>query len=517
MAINLLNAQRLGLNGANLSLNPNAPALNKLGINTNAAPAPMGQKAVSPSGNVPKVATTLPKAQQAPLAIAPVPSAPVPPTVPESVPSPTGTIGTQHPGDAGFNPVLPVNPANQNHNTPSYNPPAPQPAPTPTTFPGLLGAAVNQQNSPFNQSARASIAGTQGAAQSTYGQGYGNAAQYGEQANTAVKQLQNIQTGVATGIGNINQEAIPLQFQQGRGQALQTMYGGQEQALASEIQGLGSLYGTAAGQQSTGISGLNASGQTALTGQGQTYGALQSAAGLAKPEVVGQGQAVFDPLTAQTSGGSYDPQVQAHSFAQSVMDGTMTYDQAVQSMGYSPVGKTALDQAITAQGGQPLALQAQGSSQQGIIGSQQQQVAGYQSALQQGQNLQSQLSDLITHFGLNPADLNAANVGLQKIAQNVSSPQYKILANYINDIANTYAQVLTPPGGSATDTTRGIATSMLDATAKGTSIMATMQSLDQAARAKIAGVSTTGAQNHAAPSSGGTTVQTKAGPVNTNW
>lgn len=131
------------------------------------------------------------------------------------------------------------------------------------------------------------------------------------------------------------------------------------------------------------------------------------------------------------------------------------------------------------QGGQIEAQGAQGA-----------QVEGYKSALQQGQNLQSQLGDLITSFGLNPADVNAVNSGIQAIARNTSDPRYQILNNYINDIANTYAQILTPPGGSATDTTRGIAASMLDATAKGTSILDVMKSLDAAANAKIAGTPT---------------------------
>lgn len=126
----------------------------------------------------------------------------------------------------------------------------------------------------------------------------------------------------------------------------------------------------------------------------------------------------------------------------------------------------------------------------GITSNQLQQKATYQSALQQGQNLQSQLNDLISTFGLNPSDINVVNAGLQKIAANTSDPHYAALQNYVNDIANTYAQILTPPGGSSTDTTRGIATSMLNATASGQSITSVMQSLDQAAQAKIAGVVT---------------------------
>lgn len=134
--------------------------------------------------------------------------------------------------------------------------------------------------------------------------------------------------------------------------------------------------------------------------------------------------------------------------------------------------------------------------------SQGEQVQQYKSALQQGQNLQAQLSDLITTFGLNPSDLNVANAGLQKIASNTSDPHYQQLQNYVNDIANTYAQILTPPGGSSTDKTRSIATSMLSATAKGASIMDTMKSLDNAANAKIAGVSTLGSSSSGSSTGG---------------
>lgn len=251
---------------------------------------------------------------------------------------------------------------------------------------------------------------------------------------------------------------------------------------------------------------------SANSAAGNQYGTAVAAG---KPTVESYGETTFNPLTGTfDGGGNLDPQTQATSLAQKVISRQMTYDQAAQSLGYAgSVGSNFLNNAITSAGENPLQLQASGSATQGVIGTQTATQAGYQSALQQGQNLQSQLKDLITTFGLNPADLNKANQGLQTIARNVSDPHYKQLENYVNDIANTYAQVLTPPGGSATDTSRGIASSMLDATAKGTSLIDTMKSLDNAAQAKIAGVSTTGGSH----SSGGATVQTKAGPVNTSW
>jgi hypothetical protein len=216
---------------------------------------------------------------------------------------------------------------------------------------------------------------------------------------------------------------------------------------------------------------------------------------------------VFDPTTKSftapgVAGGAgttnssfaptFNPQTDATNYAKAVINHQISLADARSAMSYA--GSSAnnyLNSAIIAQGGNPTTLEAQA----GVQGAQATQVEGYKSALQQGKNLQSQLNDLITQLGLNPSDLNLANIGIQKIAANVSSPGYKILSNYVNDIANTYSQILTPPGGSATDTTRGIAASMLDATAKGTTIMDVMRSLDSAAEAKIAGTQTIGTGN----------------------
>jgi hypothetical protein len=203
-----------------------------------------------------------------------------------------------------------------------------------------------------------------------------------------------------------------------------------------------------------------------------------------------------NPLTGQPiNGGSVNDSIQA--IIDKVKNGSMTYDQATSALGnYGQMGINALTQGLGSN------FNVTQSNNNGAINAQQQtQIAGYQSALQQGSNLQSQLKDLITTFGLNPNDINAVNSGLQRIAANTSSPQYKTLQNYVNDIANTYAQILTPSGGSQTDTTRGIAASMLDATASGQSIIQVMNNLDAAAKAKIAGVSTTGNSNSSGGSS----------------
>lgn len=399
--------------------------------------------------------------------------------------------------------------------------PAPQPTPqttpdNPTTFPGLVkrlattATAGSPEAQDYTRRAVEYGAGSIPIGQQArdiaqqFGQKYADIGQAG--ARFQAGQLTTGTTPVAEGNAAITAQTTAAQ---------QTALAQGQQAA---LQGLG--YELTGQQQAAGAA--QAGANAALTGQGQAISGLGTAAGLAQPNVAAYGQTVFDPLTGEYTGGggNLNPQTQATSLAQQVMSGQITYAQALASIGYAgSAGTNFLNQAITSAGGNPLQLEASGGAQQQVIGSQAQQIAGYQSALQQGQNLQSQLTDLITTFGLNPNDVNAVNIGLQKIAQNTSSPQYKILSNYVNDIANTYSQVLTPPGGSATDTTRSIAASMLDATAKGTSLIATMKSLDQAAQAKIAGVSTTGVTQHPTNSSNVRTgiVQTSAGAINTDW
>ncbi len=418
------------------------------------------------------------------------------------------SIGVQHPGMAGFTPLA----------TKQEVSGIPTPTPQGTGFGDLLAGSVNQGNSQYNQSAMKSINNLGNASNTAFSQGTGNAQESYGKTNNYIDQLEKLREAEAQSLANNATNPIPLEFQQGRAQVLQSQYGQRENALAQAAGAESTLYGTGVTQQGNGLSGYGTAAGNALTGQGQVQSALQGAASLAQPSTSAYGQTAYNPVTnsfGASGSGNLDPQTQAQTLAQQVQSGQISYDQAIASMGYAgSAGTTFLNNAITQAGGNPLALQAQGNTQQDVIKTQGTQQASYQSALQQGQNLQAQLADLIKTFGLNPADLNAANLGIQKIAQNTSSPQYQILKNYVNDVASTYAQVLTPPGGSATDTTRGIAASMLDQTAKGSSLITVMNSLDQAAKAKIAGISTTGAQQTSTQTG---TVQTKAGAVNTNW
>ena len=295
--------------------------------------------------------------------------------------------------------------------------------------------------------------------------------------NQAVQNLATFNQNLAKQYGNIESMPIPLEFQQGREQVLARQAASEEAALQGAVT-----------QQQT--------------QQQQQLGALGTAAGLAQPQLGQYGQAYYNPLTAGSAGGGTgvspsDPfYATLQQYAQMAANGQ--YSAIPASVTGNPALSAQLNQMATAIN--PSYNPVQSSAQSSIQTQQAGTVASYQSALQQARNVGSQLNDLINTFGLNPSDINAANSGLQKIAQNTSNPQYQQLSNYLNSLASLYAQILTPTGGTTTDTTRSIAASMLDATAKGTSIQSTISALDNEAQARIAGVSTTGNQSNSGSS-----------------
>ena len=249
----------------------------------------------------------------------------------------------------------------------------------------------------------------------------------------------------------------------------------------------------------------------------------------ATPTQVGYDMQYVNPITGQLVGGGSVgtlPQTAldiVNTYAQQVQNGQMTRADAESKLSaYGVAGTNALSQALgsgfnTVTSDANAAANTQNITTLGTVGSgitagQTKIVADYTSALHQGENLQTQLTDLITTFGLNPNDANAANAGLQKIAQNTSDPHYQALSSYVADIANTYAQILTPPGGSVTDQSRATASGLMDGTAKGQSILAQMNVLDNAAKAKIAGIPTS-TQNKTQASTTGQVIQTKYGNI----
>lgn len=342
MAINLLGglnintpvAQKPKTNGlSGLSIGGNTTSLAS-GFNPNGTQpnlssmsqltVPMGQRAVNPAAATSGPSMTLPKAQAAPLASATQnPVNQVNPTTGQtnqqvidastaaanqarSVLAVSGPqTGTQHPGDAGFNPITPQQQQTataQYDNNGNYigtqmpNSAAPQ-TPQGTSFNGLLGASVNQQNSPYNQAAMNNI-------NQTAEYGAGNIG-IGQQAQT-IGNTYGAQIEKVSNYGN----ALAGSYTDGAGLApvSQGLAGQAQNTTANEVQGLQAAenaqlnpLGYQLTAQNQAANASNAAAGQSLTGQSQTYGALQNAYAAAKPQLGSIGQVPFSP-TDQSQG-----------------------------------------------------------------------------------------------------------------------------------------------------------------------------------------------------------------------
>jgi hypothetical protein len=350
--------------------------------------------------------------------------------------------------------------------------PAPTPAPTPATQTPTPAPTSTGNYTPPNQ-------GTTGVSQggivgNLLNQGNGQQSQAVTDATNALKTDEQQQASQIAAYGGVGDSNLAL----GRTGLVNQLY-------ASKI---------VADQAAV---------QNALTSQGQQFGQTTAAASANAPIVSNTGQAITSPTNPNSSlditGGSssLNPLNSVSSLAQKVIIGQMSYADAVASGGSVSNFQSALNSAIaqTDPNYNYVTGQASAAGQAAVTLAQTQQKAQYTSAYQQTTNLGSQLNNLISTFGLNPSDINAVNAGLQKIAQQTSGVQYQELNNYINDVASRYAQILTPLGGTSTDTSRSIASSMLNNTMSGQGIAGTLAGLDQQAQAVIAGVITPAVSN----------------------
>ncbi len=469
---------------------PVASSTNSQNGNALVAPSqPMGQRAVSPNNNLKPTPSTLPlnqtdKSMGGALA-GPLSSPAWNSIMGNSVPPSNSTAATNSTSTSSYAPISQPPTAQIPPVSPTTTPPTSTTG-QPPTFPGLLTQAVNQQNSPYNTIARNSATTLQGLGTSnpgTSGPAY-------DAYQTAIQNEQNLKSGIAKEYGTIESQPIPLEFQQGREQVAArqnaSLIDAAQQATNEKAAALGyGIQGNQA-QQSAETGAAN----TALTGQGQTYGALQNAAGLAKPEVAGYGQTSFNPADnsfGANGGSNLDPQTQSTSFAQKVMSGQMTYDQAVSSMGYAgAAGKTFLDNAITSAGGNPLLLQASGAASQSNIQTGQTAAVNagnttYQQANPQYQRLANVVIPNIEGFGqllmsgaggINPFDSQHANMTLQQFQSELSSPQQAAFQTTFQQLQKSIAE-LAGSGGSQTPTANS---AQADATLSPTSKMSTIKS-----------------------------------------
>ena len=306
-------------------------------------------------------------------------------------------------------------------------------------------------------------------------------AAYTNQMNTANDinaQLAQSRTQEAQALANnaspADQYGRSIEYQQGAGGILQNLFLNQQNALASQFQGATNL--------------VNA----ANTQQGLQQSAYSSAAGLTTPQLGQYGQAYYNPYTAGQAGGGSgvspsDPfYATLQNYAQMAANGQ--YAGIPSSITGNAVLNNQMNEMAKAinPNYNPVTSSAFSSSQ----GAQTQQIATWTSAKQQASNLGANLTSLINSAGINPNDVNKLNTAVQTWATNTSSPQYATFHNLVADLSNTYAQVLTPSGGTVTDYVRSISDSLLNPSASGKSILQVISDLDGQVNAKIAGVQT---------------------------
>lgn len=179
-------------------------------------------------------------------------------------------------------------------------------------------------------------------------------------ANQYNQQLQDLRSQEAQALANNSSNPIPLEFQQGRGQILQNLYGQREQALGSAFQGASTLVGATTAQQAAQQQGLASAGGlfgqaigAANNQQGIQTAGLLGTAGATAPVQVPYNNQFISPVNGQgISGGTVGQLPQqamdiVNTYAQQVQNGQMTRADAESRLApYGVAGTNALTQAL---------------------------------------------------------------------------------------------------------------------------------------------------------------------------
>lgn len=223
---------------------------------------------------------------------------------------------------------------------------------TPPSYQGLIGnlAQNSQTGSPIAGQAAQGLLNSGQSNPLTSGQAYDN-------YQTAVNNLAKLKSGIAAQQGGIESEAIPLQFQQGREQALNRQYASQLDAAQQEVTQAQAALGYGIQEQQAQQSGLTSAGGLGNTAQGLLQSGLTSATGFESPSQtnvqVPYSNQYINGTTGQAIGGGgtgalpQSGQDFVTSLAQQVQNGQMTRDEAAgQLSSYGPAGLQALNTAL---------------------------------------------------------------------------------------------------------------------------------------------------------------------------
>lgn len=268
-------------------------------------------------------------------------------------PSATGgaSSGTSAPTQS-YTPQAPlptVNP-NQQYNTGTNQT---QTQGTPVTYPGLVSTLANS-----------SLAGSSAVPQAQQGllnSANSNPLESGGAYDTYSKAIaaQNaLKQGIASSYANVEQNPIPLEFQQGREQVMSRQYASQLDAAQQAVNQAQQALGYGIQEQGQQQAGFNQAGALGNTAQGLKQSGLTSAAGLAQPQLGNIGsQQYYNPLNPGQSGGMsvgsalaslpQSAQTAIQSYAQQVKSGSMTRADAESRLSaYGITGTNALNEVL---------------------------------------------------------------------------------------------------------------------------------------------------------------------------
>lgn len=102
------------------------------------------------------------------------------------------------------------------------------------------------------------------------------------------------------------------------------------------------------------------------------------------------------------------------------------------------------------------------------------------------QNIETLMKEVLGTTSVNPSDINAVNQFINRVASNVSSPQYQAFNQYLASLKSLYADYLSR-GGTLTNMSREEADSLLNGTASAATLLKGLTNLKNEAGAYLAG------------------------------
>lgn len=269
----------------------------------------------------------------------------------------------------------------------------------------------------------------------------------GSAVNEANQKLADFRQKVASKYADIEGQAIPLNFQQGREQALARQFASQEnalqQAVGNALTNQGQQFQGAQAQASRGLTSSQGLLSGAQTQAQRGLSAYSTALGVLAPQFPSYSSQVIQPglldSTTNQGGGLQDA---VSNVVKKLTNGQMTYQDAVSALsGYGQGGLNALQQALPSNFN--VAQSNTLSGQQGSVG------VNYQladTALKNAEGIMNQLG-LFTNIPF----LNKART-FASLQTGIGAENTRAYIGAIQSLRNAYASLLaSAKGGTPTD------------------------------------------------------------------